>query len=126
MAYSPYSAGIDSDIQCSKKIAMSEEKPRRDSEIPIAGIFLLFIGAVLLLQSFNVLPWALWNRLWRFWPVLLIIAGLNILLRRYNVWLVSLMFLVILLTCLGLAIWQHDNQWLSGQGAKDYPVVRIV
>ncbi len=61
---------------------MSSE--RRRGGIPVGGILLIFIGAVLLLQTLGVLPWSLWFTLWWFWPVILIIAGLLIIfaLRR--------------------------------------------
>ena len=86
---------------------MSEEKPQRVVGAPIWGIFLVFLGIVFLLQTLNVLPWGLWGTLWRFWPVLIIIIGLGILLRRYNAWLLSLLILAILGGCLGIAIWQY-------------------
>ncbi len=86
---------------------MSEEKQPREHYVPIWGIFLLFLGIVFLLQSLNVLPWTLWGILWRFWPVLIIITGLGILLKRYNVWLVSVLIMALLFACLGIAIWQY-------------------
>jgi hypothetical protein len=46
---------------------------------------LLFLGIVFLLQALDVLPWGVWGTLWRFWPVLIIIIGLNILLSRYSI-----------------------------------------
>ena len=61
---------------------MSEKKPQQSHGALIWGIILLFLGIVFLLQVLDVLPWALWVTLWRFWPVLIIIIGLNILLRR--------------------------------------------
>ncbi len=96
-----------------EKVPVSEERQARESHlrentIPTGGIFLVFIGVVLLLQSLNVLPWSLWNTLWRFWPVLLITSGLGILLRRYNVWLVSALIMALLLACLGIAIGQYE------------------
>ena len=88
---------------------MPEPKPPREHHIPLFGLFLLFLGIVLLLQTFQVLPWNLWGVLWRFWPVLIIIIGLDILLRRYNPWLVSALALVLLSGCLSLAIWQYGQ-----------------
>ena len=88
---------------------MSEKKPQGVVSVPIWGIFLLFLGIVFLLQTLNVLPWGLWGTLWRFWPALIIIVGLGILLRRFNAWLVSLLILAILGACLGIAIWQHGT-----------------
>ncbi|MBM2825462.1 MAG: hypothetical protein HW402_1126 [Dehalococcoidales bacterium] len=86
---------------------MADRKPERVGGAPVWGIFLLFLGIVFLLQSLNVLSWGLWETLWRFWPVLLIITGLGIILHRYNVWLVSLLILAILGVCLVIAIWQQ-------------------
>lgn len=88
---------------------MSEEKGQREHNIPIWGIFLLFMGIVFLSQSLGVLPWGLWETLWRFWPVLIIIIGLGILLKRQNVWLVSILILALLFACLGIAYWQYRS-----------------
>ena len=86
---------------------MPEEKSSRVIGVPVRGIFLVFLGIIFLLQTLDVLPWGLWKTLWRFWPVLIIITGLGILLRRYNVWLISLLVLVVLGAGLGIAIWQY-------------------
>lgn len=96
---------------------MSEPNPQRLHHIPVWGLFLLFLGTVFLLQTFHVLPWSLWGTLWRFWPVLIIIIGLGILLRQYNPWLVSGLILLLLLACLGIAIWQHGP---SSQNVTSY------
>jgi len=87
---------------------MGEQKPLWHNDVPMGGIFLLFLGVVFLLQTLDVLPWKLWNTLWRFWPVLLINGGLSILFRRFNTWLVSLLLLAILFGCLAIAIWLHN------------------
>ena len=99
---------------------MSEKKPQSVVGVSIWGIFLLFLGIVFLLQTLNVLRWGLWGTLWRFWPVLIIIIGLGILLRRYNAWLVSLLVLAVLGACLGIAIWQYGPSLSSGMVTKDY------
>ncbi len=101
---------------------MSEQKLQRAYNIPIFGIFLLFLGIIFLLQTLNVLPWGLWGTLWRFWPVLIIAAGLSILLRRYNPWLVSALILVLLFAFLGIAIWQHGSSLPAGETAKSFSV----
>jgi len=99
---------------------VSEGRPHRVVGVPIWGILLLFLGVVFLLQTLNVLPWELWGTLWRFWPALIIIIGLGILLRRYNVWLVSLLVLVIFGACLGIAIWQYGPSLPSGMVTSSY------
>lgn len=45
-------------------------------------LFLVLIGFLLLLNNFELLPWSIWNTLFRFWPVILILIGLEILLGR--------------------------------------------
>ncbi|UKT64351.1 LiaF transmembrane domain-containing protein [Pedobacter mucosus] len=49
----------------------------------IWGILLLFIGGVLLLQNFGVIDFY-WRNVWHFWPIFLIIAGVNILFNKNN------------------------------------------
>ena len=86
---------------------VSEPKPRREHHPPLFGIFLLFLGIVFLLQNLGVLSWGLWRELWRFWPILVIGVGLRLLLKNYNPWLISVIFLVLLCAGLGVAIWQY-------------------
>jgi len=99
---------------------MSEKKLGRNYRIPIFGISLLFLGVVFLLQTLDVIPWGLWGTLWRFWPVLIIIIGLSILLKRYNPWLVSALVLAMLFACLGIAAWQYEPSLPAGQTTKSY------
>lgn len=47
----------------------------------IYGVILLFIGGVLLLSNFDVIDFY-WRNIWGFWPVFLIIGGLNLLFNR--------------------------------------------
>ena len=97
---------------------MSEKKPQQSHGAPIWGIILLFLGIVFLLQALDVLPWGLWGTLWRFWPVLIIIIGLNILLRHYSRWVVSVLIFALLWACLGGAYWQYEPP--TGTVTKSY------
>ncbi len=45
------------------------------------GALLVLIGGLFLLSNFGVLPWGIWNTLWRAWPLLLVLFGASILLR---------------------------------------------
>lgn len=49
----------------------------------IWGVVLLFIGGILLLNNFNVIEFY-WSNVWKFWPVFLIIIGVNILFNKNN------------------------------------------
>jgi hypothetical protein len=67
---------------------------------------LIGLGIVFLLNNLDILPWSLWGTLWRFWPVILIIIGLEIILTRSNVgWGVSLAVGVVVVGLIvGLAV----------------------
>ena len=89
---------------------MSDQDLQRTyRRVPLGGLVLLFLGIVFLLQTLDVLPWALWGTLWRFWPVLIVAVGLGILLGRQNPWFVGVLILSLLFACLGLAIWQYEQ-----------------
>lgn len=49
----------------------------------IWGVLLLFIGGVLLLDNFDIINFY-WRNVWSFWPVFLIILGVNILFNKNN------------------------------------------
>ena len=66
---------------------MSEKKWARRHRISIWGIILVLLGVGFLLENFDLLPWRLWDILWRLWPVILIIVGLDAIIDRRNSWL---------------------------------------
>lgn len=55
-----------------------EAQYRHITDALVWGGILITVGIVLLLNSLGILSWDLWQFLWRFWPVFLIMAGLNI------------------------------------------------
>jgi hypothetical protein len=54
---------------------------RRSSSIGV-GLGVIFIGAVLLLGPLDLLDSGFWGNLLAMWPVLMIAAGTNLVLRR--------------------------------------------
>jgi hypothetical protein len=90
---------------------ISEHGHHHHSGAPVWGIFLLLLGVVFLLQTLNVLPWGLWGILWRFWPAIIIVIGLAIILRHTSVLLISLITLVVFGGCIGIAVWQYNNDY---------------
>jgi len=50
------------------------------SERVIWGFFLIFAGVIFLLNTFDILPWDIWREVARYWPFLVILAGLQIIL----------------------------------------------
>lgn len=54
----------------------------------IGPLVLIFIGAVFLLENTGYLPPNFWVNLWRLWPVLLVLAGIELLLAHRVPWIV--------------------------------------
>ncbi len=75
---------------------MSNRKTDRSSIV--LGTILVCLGILFLLNTFNLLSWRTWNIIIRFWPVILIIIGLNIILKRSRLWwLVPLLIIILFL-----------------------------
>lgn len=105
----------------------------------IWGILLLFIGGVLLLENFGVIDFY-WGSIWRFWPVFLIIGGVNILFNRNNSQtgsIISIGVLVLALSFLfvrgqnppqGRSFWGHNFKKdidISGDDSNDEGNLRV-
>ena len=75
------------------------------------GVFWGVVGALLILRNFDLLCFEInWSLIFRFWPVLLIFAGINSLIRgtsnsRLNWLLPVLMILLIVLLCIKGLSW---------------------
>ncbi|MFC1653260.1 GIN domain-containing protein [Patescibacteria group bacterium] len=41
------------------------------------GLFLVFLGVIFLFNNLGIVPWEVWGSLWKFWPVLIILSGIN-------------------------------------------------
>ena len=76
---------------------------RRGRGLPVFGILLVLLGALLLLQTIGVVSWGLWLELWRFWPVALIAGGVSIILGRRFPVLASLVVVFLLVGTVGAA-----------------------
>lgn len=65
------------------------------------GIILVYLGILVLLNNFDIIDFS-WRMVWKFWPVLLIIWGIDILISRENTKKAAI--LVGLVTCFGLGL----------------------
>lgn len=90
---------------------------------------ILFIGVVILLQVTGVLEWQLWGTLWKFWPVLIVLVGLSILLTRLSAWIMAVSTLVILGICLWISALQYGptlaHDLTLVEQSFTYPVVGV-
>lgn len=76
----------------------------------ILGVLLFFIGSVLLLENFNVIDFY-WSAIWDFWPIFLIILGLNFLFNKKDSNagnIISLSVLIVSLVALFI-VGQHQS-----------------
>lgn len=46
------------------------------------ALLFIAVGCVLLLNNFGILSWDVWDILWRFWPLLIILLGLNLIFGK--------------------------------------------
>jgi hypothetical protein len=60
---------------------MSSDRQFRGAILPL--LFIL-IGAVLLLNTLDVVDWAIWPKVVRLWPILVIGFGANLLLQHFR------------------------------------------
>ena len=79
----------------------TEESRERRRGTSLAAILIIALGVLLLLQTTQVLPWDLWSRLWRFWPVALMAIGVNVLIGRRAPWLALFVVLALLAASVG-------------------------
>lgn len=106
---------VQSSDNPSTTVSSSEQtgkKPHRDRDIT-GGLFFIFIGIVLLLNSSGVIPWEIWGEFLRFWPVFLILIGLRIILGGSMIAQAILFILSLaVFTFVGLVGWmRRDNQF---------------
>ncbi|HOK23275.1 MAG TPA: DUF5668 domain-containing protein [Candidatus Hydrothermia bacterium] len=71
------------------------------------GVIFVILGAVVLLRNFGILSESAWGYLWRFWPLILVLVGLEILIS--NKLVRGLIIVAFLLVGIGLLIFGRDG-----------------
>ena len=82
----------------------------------IWGLLFLFVGGVILLDNFNIIEFY-WRNVWRFWPVLLIVAGVNLLVNRKNSPIGGYVTIAVTVISLAFLFWkgqQPAQSWWFG------------
>ena len=79
------------------------------------GIFLVFIGGIFLLENFNVIDFS-WGYVWRFWPVILILIGVNILFKNSKSQTGIIVTAVITIITLGLLTYKGLEKHQDNEG----------
>lgn len=87
------------------------------------GVILLFVGIVLLLENFNVIDFY-WRNVWGFWPVFLIISGVNILFNKNKSDVGNMICVAVLVVMLGVVFYKGqqppaNKYWIGDRLSKD-------
>jgi hypothetical protein len=79
----------------------------------IPGLILVLIGAIFLLNNYDIIDFH-WSNLWHLWPIFLIMGGVNLVLaNNRTVWATIIKFSVVIMG-FGLLIFAHTNdRWFS-------------
>ena len=72
---------------------------KKNNDITL-GIILIFIGGLFLLNTLDVIRYNIWNLLFRYWPVFLIIIGINILFKNTKLWWISPLLIIVTIVVL--------------------------
>jgi len=96
---------------------------RRDARTPILGpVILITIGVLALLQNFGQLPASFWPTLWRLWPLLLVLVGVELLLgqaRLPSAVSFLLALLIIVVTIAGIVYLAQNAPQEPGQTGRE-------
>jgi hypothetical protein len=94
---------------------------RRHRPGVVGPLILITIGVLLLLNQMGRLSWDLWGTLWRFWPVIFILIGLDMLVSASRSTLVYILGLLAALAVIGgvifYAVWQGGQLPAPGPSA---------
>ncbi len=87
------------------------------------ALFLIFLGTIFLLNNLNLLPLGVWDNLWKLWPVILIIWGLQVLFGRSFLANLSVMVITVVIVFLFLSYFNPNlgfylNHWLQNLPVK--------
>ncbi|HEX8969506.1 MAG TPA: DUF5668 domain-containing protein [Chloroflexota bacterium] len=78
--------------------------PRQRRRGGVVGpLILIFLGGVFLLQNAGYLPPNFWMGLWRFWPLILVLVGIELLFAHRLSWLILVGLGVVVLVLGGVA-----------------------
>ena len=67
----------------------------------VGPLILITIGVLLLLNQLGKLPWDLWLNVWRFWPVIFILIGVDILVSASRSTLLYILGLLLAIAVIG-------------------------
>ncbi|MCC7368558.1 MAG: hypothetical protein IT306_09055 [Chloroflexi bacterium] len=105
--------------------AWGSEQRRSGRRHLVGPLVLLGAGIVLLLNNLQILPWSVWRDIWQYWPVLLILLGLEALATGRVAW-GMLVLLVVLIPVLGIGVSAIDfaSYWHEATRPSNAPLTQ--
>ncbi len=81
------------------------QRPRGVRRGSVTGaLILIVLGFLWLLNNLGYLPGDIWHNLWRFWPVILILLGVDIALRGFPTWFALPVLLLVVVVVVGAVL----------------------
>lgn len=99
------------------------QKKNKDGGNVVAAFLLIFIGLLFLANNLGFVPWTVWSDLWRFWPVILILLGVQFLLGRSTLAQVLMAIITVSLLVLVSLIILASAGVLKGTGLENWGVL---
>ena len=93
----------------------------------IGALTLILLGALLLLANFDLVSWSVFAELWRFWPLILVLWGLQLIFGRsrsgrFAVGVVAMIGVVYLALSLIVAASPRFQNWLGEDAVNLFPM----
>lgn len=84
----------------------------------VFGFMLITGGIILLFNTAGILPWTVWDYIWRFWPLLLILWGLQIILgvNKVSILFFDLVSIILVIMVALFAIYQVNPGFMALPG----------
>lgn len=91
------------------------------------ALLLITAGCVLLLNNFGILSWDVWDMVWRFWPLFLILLGLQLVfgkrgLGRMIVTIIGIILIVLVFVVSIASVNPVLREWLN----REFPVFQQI
>ncbi len=74
------------------------------------GITVILLGLVLLANNFQILSWRVWVELLRFWPVILIAIGVDLIFRKSSLSFLQILSPLLIIAAIGGAIYLSQTE----------------
>ena len=103
-------------------MADQTESNRSRRRIPLAAILLLTLGVVLLLNTTDVVGWGIWWQIFRFWPLILIAVGLNIILAPRFPIISAIVVALVLVAGIGAAYLTSWDTAIDDDRSRQYGI----